>query len=168
MQVKLKRQVLDESRMAANSGKRGRDGAAMSAAPRLSGQEWYSQQATRAVNQAMGRVIRHRHDYGAIILADERFKVCTLPKIPLFLISDPWHKPRHQASHVTQGSKACAKLYMDHLHACSRRCTTSAHEHTLHIACINGPDMTLIRTRYMLMMRKHKARGRLALCWCIQ
>lgn len=27
----------------------------------------------RAINQAMGRVIRHRHDYGAIILADERF-----------------------------------------------------------------------------------------------
>jgi regulator of telomere elongation helicase 1 len=27
----------------------------------------------RAVNQAVGRVIRHRNDYGAIILADERF-----------------------------------------------------------------------------------------------
>ena len=27
----------------------------------------------RAVNQAVGRVIRHKHDYGAIILADERF-----------------------------------------------------------------------------------------------
>jgi regulator of telomere elongation helicase 1 len=31
------------------------------------------QQAVRAVNQAMGRVIRHRYDYGAILLADERF-----------------------------------------------------------------------------------------------
>ena len=30
-------------------------------------------QAMRAVNQAMGRVIRHRWDYGAIILADKRF-----------------------------------------------------------------------------------------------
>jgi Helicase C-terminal domain len=28
----------------------------------------------RAINQAMGRVIRHRLDYGAIILADERFR----------------------------------------------------------------------------------------------
>lgn len=109
MQVKLKRQVLDESRMAANSGKRGRDGAAMSAAPRLSGQEWYSQQATRAVNQAMGRVIRHRHDYGAIILADERFKVSSLHKIPLFLIGDLWHEPRHQASHVTRNTKGMRK-----------------------------------------------------------
>ena len=33
----------------------------------------YSQAAMRAVNQAVGRVIRHRNDYGAIILADERF-----------------------------------------------------------------------------------------------
>lgn len=38
----------------------------------LGGQEWYKQQASRAVNQAVGRVIRHRHDYGAIILCDER------------------------------------------------------------------------------------------------
>lgn len=33
----------------------------------------YSQSALRAVNQALGRVIRHRFDYGAVILADERF-----------------------------------------------------------------------------------------------
>ena len=36
-----------------------------------------SQQANacprRAVNQAVGRVIRHQHDYGAIILCDDRF-----------------------------------------------------------------------------------------------
>ncbi|XP_048873948.1 regulator of telomere elongation helicase 1 [Brienomyrus brachyistius] len=40
----------------------------------LSGQEWYRQQASRAVNQAIGRVIRHRDDYGAIFLCDHRFK----------------------------------------------------------------------------------------------
>uniref|UniRef100_A0A667WLV5 Regulator of telomere elongation helicase 1 n=1 Tax=Myripristis murdjan TaxID=586833 RepID=A0A667WLV5_9TELE len=40
----------------------------------LSGQVWYKQQAFRAVNQAIGRVIRHREDYGAIFLCDERFK----------------------------------------------------------------------------------------------
>ncbi|KAF7814283.1 regulator of telomere elongation helicase 1-like protein isoform X1 [Senna tora] len=39
----------------------------------LTGEEWYNQQASRAVNQAVGRVIRHRHDYGAIIFCDERF-----------------------------------------------------------------------------------------------
>ncbi|XP_062316136.1 regulator of telomere elongation helicase 1 [Osmerus eperlanus] len=40
----------------------------------LTGQDWYKQQAYRAVNQAIGRVIRHREDYGAIFLCDHRFK----------------------------------------------------------------------------------------------
>ena len=39
----------------------------------LTGKEWYKQQASRAVNQAIGRVIRHRHDFGAIILCDTRY-----------------------------------------------------------------------------------------------
>ncbi|KAK7280803.1 hypothetical protein RJT34_25870 [Clitoria ternatea] len=40
----------------------------------LSGSEWYCHQAFRALNQAAGRCIRHKHDYGAIILLDERFR----------------------------------------------------------------------------------------------
>lgn len=40
----------------------------------LNGNAWYVQQALRAVNQAMGRVIRHKADFGAIILCDERFQ----------------------------------------------------------------------------------------------
>ncbi|KAK4276444.1 hypothetical protein QN277_014596 [Acacia crassicarpa] len=40
----------------------------------LSGNEWYCHQAFRALNQAAGRCIRHRLDYGAVILLDERFK----------------------------------------------------------------------------------------------
>lgn len=40
----------------------------------LSGERWYEQQAFRALNQALGRCIRHKNDYGTIILVDERFK----------------------------------------------------------------------------------------------
>ncbi len=40
----------------------------------LSGDEWYQQQAACAVNQAIGRVIRHRFDYGAMIFLDARFE----------------------------------------------------------------------------------------------
>ncbi|CAD8081325.1 unnamed protein product [Paramecium sonneborni] len=39
----------------------------------LSGRDWYNQQAIRATNQAIGRVIRHIDDYGAIFLFDKRF-----------------------------------------------------------------------------------------------
>jgi hypothetical protein len=39
----------------------------------LTGSSWYTLQATRAYNQAIGRAIRHKDDYGNIILIDERF-----------------------------------------------------------------------------------------------
>lgn len=38
----------------------------------LPGNEWYSQQAYRAVAQALGRCIRHGADYGTVILMDSR------------------------------------------------------------------------------------------------
>jgi Rad3-related DNA helicase len=62
-QVTLKRQFMDEAQ------RRHRDGPV----PTISGEEWYVQSAMRAVNQAVGRVIRHKDDYGAIIFADQRF-----------------------------------------------------------------------------------------------
>ena len=39
----------------------------------ISGKDWYNIQATRSVNQAIGRVIRHVQDFGAILLFDSRF-----------------------------------------------------------------------------------------------
>ena len=41
---------------------------------RLSGSEWYSQNAIKCVNQSLGRVIRHSNDYGAMILIDTRYQ----------------------------------------------------------------------------------------------
>ncbi|XP_044286098.1 Fanconi anemia group J protein isoform X2 [Varanus komodoensis] len=39
----------------------------------LPGSQWYEIQAYRALNQALGRCIRHKSDWGALILVDDRF-----------------------------------------------------------------------------------------------
>lgn len=40
----------------------------------MSGGDWYSSQAFRALNQALGRCLRHKSDWGAIILIDSRLQ----------------------------------------------------------------------------------------------
>ncbi|XP_046718916.1 Fanconi anemia group J protein isoform X1 [Silurus meridionalis] len=40
----------------------------------LPGGRWYEIQAYRALNQALGRCIRHKNDWGALILVDDRFR----------------------------------------------------------------------------------------------
>lgn len=72
-QVRLKQEVLNEVSRRQGSAKRQRG--ARGGVMTLTGDQWYTQQALRAVNQGMGRVIRHRNDYGAIILCDDRFSV---------------------------------------------------------------------------------------------
>lgn len=58
----LKKQYLDDNRRPASAG----------VPKRLSGQSWYVQSASRSVNQAVGRVIRHQKDWGAVFLLDNR------------------------------------------------------------------------------------------------
>lgn len=41
---------------------------------RYSGEAWYVEDALCAVNQALGRCLRHKGDFGAIILLDERYR----------------------------------------------------------------------------------------------
>lgn len=57
--IVLKREYLDENRTQENQ--------------LPTGQEWYDLNAIRVVNQAIGRIIRHRNDHGAILLCDNRF-----------------------------------------------------------------------------------------------
>ena len=46
----------------------------------LSANEWYEIQAFRALNQALGRCIRHKRDWGAILMVDDRYG-----KIPRYI-----------------------------------------------------------------------------------
>ncbi|XP_047110778.1 regulator of telomere elongation helicase 1 homolog [Schistocerca piceifrons] len=64
--VVLKQKYLDENRTKENE--------------MLSGRDWYQLEASRAVNQAMGRVIRHAKDYGAVLLCDLRFENASFKK----------------------------------------------------------------------------------------
>lgn len=40
----------------------------------FSGEGWYRTDAVRAVNQAIGRCLRHAEDYGAVVLLDQRYE----------------------------------------------------------------------------------------------
>ncbi len=56
---------------------------------KINGDEWYQQQMIRTMNQAIGRVIRHKNDWGAIFLYDQRFSYNFISKhIPDWVKSD--------------------------------------------------------------------------------
>lgn len=39
----------------------------------LTGSQWYMTETIRSLNQAMGRIVRNKSDYGAVYLIDSRF-----------------------------------------------------------------------------------------------
>jgi len=59
--------------------------------PGLSGKDWYNQQAIRAFNQAIGRVIRHKDDYGMVFLFDDRYLYAYNKDLPNW-VKDNVHK----------------------------------------------------------------------------
>lgn len=75
--VQLKRYTLNQQCAAAASSPPAQRGAAQRGSAMglglMSGKEWYDLSAARAVNQAVGRVIRHRRDFGAVLFCDARF-----------------------------------------------------------------------------------------------
>ena len=68
--VKAQMQRLDR---VCREAKRVQAGGWGEAAAGVTGEEWYKAQGYVGVNQAVGRVIRHKGDYGAVLFLDERF-----------------------------------------------------------------------------------------------
>eukprot|EP00466_Bigelowiella_natans_P010029 jgi/Bigna1/50129/estExt_Genewise1.C_670064 len=68
LRVRIKMQIMDKQQY-----KKTATASSLSSSLKMSGNQWYLHQAACAVNQAVGRVIRHRFDFGAVVLCDHRF-----------------------------------------------------------------------------------------------
>lgn len=76
----------------------------------LNGKTWYSHVAFRALNQALGRCIRHRNDFGAIILLDARFaNTSTTRQL------SKWVRNHVQSYHSTQDSISSVQAFFQRL-----------------------------------------------------
>ena len=61
----------------------------------ISGYEWYDADAMTAVNQSLGRVIRHKNDFGTMLCIDERY--IQYEKYFSFWIRDYYEKHRNNS-----------------------------------------------------------------------
>ncbi|KRX89699.1 Regulator of telomere elongation helicase 1 -like protein [Trichinella pseudospiralis] len=84
----------------------------------LDGSAWYVLDAVRVVNQAIGRVIRHKNDFGAIILADDRFSSWPNSYYPTWL-----RQSAMAYKNFGDVVKALANFFKHH--QCSRRSLTN-------------------------------------------
>ena len=71
----------------------------------FSGNEWYTSQGFRALFQSIGRCIRHRRDYGAIVLLDSRIDQ-NINKFPLWI-----RKNIHTDVSVDEACKMLSSFY---------------------------------------------------------
>ena len=67
-----------------------------------SGSEWYRINAHRAVNQSIGRAIRHNKDYGAILLMDDRYTSnSSIQQLSKWM--QPFYRPMQSVSRYRNG-----------------------------------------------------------------
>ncbi|VDM40093.1 unnamed protein product [Toxocara canis] len=71
--------------------------------------EWYQTDALRAVNQAIGRVLRHKNDFGAVVLIDCRF--CSMDRkcFPAWM-----RDSLKNYKNFDTFEAVCAKFFKDH------------------------------------------------------
>lgn len=82
---------------------------------KAAGREFYENACMRAVNQSIGRAIRHREDYASIILIDRRYASARIQaKLP------GWIRDGIQKVDATKGEgrvvdvmKSCAKFFRE-------------------------------------------------------
>ncbi|XP_052051090.1 Fanconi anemia group J protein isoform X2 [Apodemus sylvaticus] len=112
----------------------------------LPGRQWYEIQAYRALNQALGRCIRHKNDWGALILVDDRFN-----NNPNRYISGLSKWVRQQIQHHSSFASALESLTefsRRHQKVTNRskkdeKCTKD-NEPTLEVACLEDSTITSV------------------------
>ena len=77
---------------------------------------WYQVQAMRAINQAVGRIIRHRFDYGAIIFLDSRFRNHNMRK---FL--PKWVDQNHLFVDSSEDLRLKCRIFFNKMRASTKR-----------------------------------------------